>query len=246
MRAGAVAAELVVVRDDHPGRGRVVVPGGHVFPADSIVSDPELIRNDLGVERWSVLGQSFGGFCVLRYLSSAAGGLAEAFLTGGLPPVGRYPDEVYRATYARTLQRCRRYYERYPADRERARQLQKWMAENEAILPNGDRLTPRMFRQLGWVLGMSDGAEKLRYILELPAGSPAFLHDVEEGLPPFSRNPLYAVVHEASHSDGDVTNWSAARVQPEEYQEQPELHGRARVPLDVRGLRRAATLAGGI
>lgn len=119
------------------------------------------------------------------------------------------------------------------------------MAENEAILPKGDRLTPRMFRQLGWVLGMSDGAEKLHYILELPAGSRAFLHDVEEGLPPFSRNPLYAVVHEASHSDGDVTNWSAARVQPEEYQEQPELHGRARVPLDVRGLRGAATITGG-
>jgi pimeloyl-ACP methyl ester carboxylesterase len=193
------------------------------FRADSIVDDAELIRNELGLERWSVLGQSFGGFCVLRYLSSAAGALAEAFLTGGLPPVGRHPDEVYRATYARTLERCRRYYERYPADRERARRLQTWLAENEAVLPNGDRLTPRMFRQLGWMLGMSDGAEKLHYILELPPGSRAFLHDVEESVPPFSRNPLYAVIHESSYSDGAVTNWSAARVQPEEYKEQPEL-----------------------
>ena len=104
------------------------------FRADSIVDDAELIRDELGFERWSVLGQSFGGFCVLRYLSSAPGALAEAFLTGGLPPVGRHPDEVYRATYARTLERCRRYYERYPADRERARGLQTWMAENEAVL----------------------------------------------------------------------------------------------------------------
>ena len=192
------------------------------FRADSIVDDAELIRNDLGLERWSVLGQSFGGFCVLRYLSSAPGALAEAFVTGGLPPVGRNPDEVYRATYARTLERCRRYYERYPADQERA-ELQTWLAENEAILPNGDRLTPRMFRQLGWLLGMSDGAEKLHYILELPAESQAFRHDVEEGLPPFSRNPLYAVIHESSYSDGAVTNWSAAHVQPEEYHEQPEL-----------------------
>lgn len=193
------------------------------FRADSIVDDAELIRNDLGLERWSVLGQSFDGFCVLRYLSSAPGALAEAFVTGGLPPVGRNPDEVYRATYARTLERCRRYYERYPADQERARELQTWLGENEAILPNGDRLTPRMFRQLGWLLGMSDGAEKLHYILELPAESQAFRHDVEEGLPPFSRNPLYAVIHESSYSDGAVTNWSAARVQPEEYHEQPEL-----------------------
>ena len=46
-------------------------------------------------------------------------------------------------------------------------------------LPAGDRLTAGRFRQLGLVLGMSDGAERLHYILELPPGSPAFLHDVE-------------------------------------------------------------------
>jgi pimeloyl-ACP methyl ester carboxylesterase len=193
------------------------------FRADSIVQDAEFIRNELGVERWSVLGQSFGGFCVLHYLSAAPGGLAEAFVTGGLPPVGRHPDEVYRATYARMLQRCRRYYERYPADRERVRRLQTRVAEGDVILPGGDRLTQRMFRQLGWMLGMSDGAEHLHYILELPEDSPAFLHDLEAGLPPFSRNPLYAVVHESCYSDGAVTNWSAARVQPEEYEKQSEL-----------------------
>jgi len=61
------------------------------FRADSIVKDAEFIRNELGVERWSVLGQSFGGFCVLHYMSVAPGGLSEAFLTGGLPPVGAIP-----------------------------------------------------------------------------------------------------------------------------------------------------------
>jgi len=66
-----------------------------LLSADSIVKDAEFIRSELGVERWSVLGQSFGGFCVLHYMSAAPGGLAEAFLTGGLPPVGRHPDEVY-------------------------------------------------------------------------------------------------------------------------------------------------------
>src|SRR4029078_11319778 len=37
--------------------------------ADAIVRDAELIREELGIERWSVLGQSFGGFCVCTYLS---------------------------------------------------------------------------------------------------------------------------------------------------------------------------------
>ena len=89
------------------------------FRADSIVRDAELIRAELGVERWSILGQSFGGFCAMSYLSLAPEGLREAFVTGGLSPIGRHPDEAYRATYARILDRCRRYYERYPEDRGR-------------------------------------------------------------------------------------------------------------------------------
>src|SRR5258706_8512330 len=82
------------------------------FRADSIVRDAELIRRELGVDRWSILGQSFGGFCTMTYLSIAPEGLREAFVTGGLAPVGRHPDEVYRATYSRILDRCRRYYDR--------------------------------------------------------------------------------------------------------------------------------------
>ena len=179
------------------------------FRADSIVKDAEFIRSELGVERWSVFGQSFGGFCVLHYMSAAPAGLAEAFLTGGLPPVGRHLDEVYRATFARTLQRCRRYYERYPTDRERVRRLYSLVTGTKVMLPGGDRLTWPMFRQLGGMLGMSDGAEHLHYILELPEDSPAFLHDLEAGLPAFARNPLYGVIHEASWADGGVTNWSA-------------------------------------
>ena len=72
------------------------------------------------------------------------------------------------------------------------------------------------------MLGMSDGAEKLHYIVELPFGSSAFLHDVEAALP-FARNPLYAVVHEACYADGSATRWSADRLLPEEYAEAPEL-----------------------
>ena len=57
------------------------------YRADAIVADAEAVRVRLGVERWSVLGESFGGFCALRYLSAAPDGLREAFFSGGLPPV---------------------------------------------------------------------------------------------------------------------------------------------------------------
>jgi pimeloyl-ACP methyl ester carboxylesterase len=192
------------------------------FRSDSIVSDAELIRSALGVDSWSVLGQSFGGFCAVRYLSQAPDGLREAFVTGGLPPVGRSIDEVYRATYARILERNRRFYQRYPHDRSRVSQLRAWLETDDVRLPSGDRLTPRRFRQLGQVLGMSTGAERLHYLLELPAGSPAFLHDVGAALP-FSRNPLYAIIHEACYADGGATEWSAARLLPDEFAQDAEL-----------------------
>ncbi|GMA16044.1 alpha/beta fold hydrolase [Deinococcus metallilatus] len=181
------------------------------FRADAIVRDAEFIRQALGVERWSVLGQSFGGFCVTTYLSIAPEGLAEALITGGLPALGHHPDEVYRATYARVLERNRRFYARYPQDLDRVRALVGRLEQEDVRLPNGDRLTPRRFRQLGQILGMSDGLEKLHFLLDLPFGSPAFLHDVA-GTLSFARNPLYAVLHEACWADGSTTNWSAQRV----------------------------------
>lgn len=192
------------------------------FRADSIVRDAEWIRRELGVERWSVLGQSFGGLCVVSYLSLAPEGLREAFITGGLPPLGARIDDVYRATYARTLAAGRRYYERYPADRERVRALHERLDAGDLRLPSGDRLTPRWLRQLGGMLGMSAGAQRLHHILELPADSPAFLHDVDIALG-FARNPLYAILHEACWADGGATRWSAQRMLPPDYDEQPEL-----------------------
>jgi pimeloyl-ACP methyl ester carboxylesterase len=190
--------------------------------ADSIVRDAEWIRRELGVDRWSVLGQSFGGMCTTTYLSLAPEGLREAFIAGGLPPLGPRIDDVYRATYARILERNRRYYERYPGDRERVRELHRRLDAEDLRLPSGDRLTSRRLRQLGQMLGMSDGAEHLHYLLELPADSPAFLHDVEAAVP-FARDPIYAILHEASWADGGATRWSARRLMPAEFEETPEL-----------------------
>jgi pimeloyl-ACP methyl ester carboxylesterase len=192
------------------------------FRADSIVRDAEAIRAELGGERWSVLGQSFGGFSVMTYLSIAPEGLREAFVTGGLAPVGRHVDDIYRATYERTLERNRRYYERYPDDRARVRALVERLDAEPLILPTGDRLTARRFRQAGNKLGMSDGAEALHALVELPPDSPAFRHDAQDLLG-FERNPIYAILHEASYADGVATRWSAERVMPAEYADTPEL-----------------------
>ncbi len=194
------------------------------FRADSIVRDAEEIRRALGIEKWSVLGQSFGGFCATTYLSLAPEGLREVLITGGLPPIRRSPDEVYAKTYARVLERNRRYFARYPEDRTRLSALRDRIEDHEVWLPGGDRLTWRRLRQLGSMLGMSDGAERLHYILELPPESPAFVHDVENGLG-FARNPIYAILHEACYGDGCATRWSAHRMLPERFEAEGLLTG---------------------
>lgn len=193
-----------------------------LFRADAIVADAELFREHLGVDRWSVLGQSFGGFCALHYLSVAPASLREVLFTGGVPPVGRAVDDVYRATYATMLERNRRYYRRYPGDRDRVRTVLAMCEAGELVLPQGV-MTGRWFRQVGNLLGMSDGAEHLHYLLERDPRSPAFARDLAAALPFGGRNPLYAVIHEACYADGQATRWSADRVMPEAFREDPTL-----------------------
>jgi len=186
------------------------------FRADSIVGDAEAIRRELGVERWSVLGQSFGGFTTMTYLSFAPEGLREAFITGGLAPIGRSVDDIYGATYRRVIDMNERYFERYPEDRARVRDIHRRLGGEAFLLDSGDRLTARRFRQLGLWLGDGAGWELLHHVLELPMDSQAFRRDVENGAAHFERNPLYATLHESSYADGVATRWSADRLLPDD------------------------------
>jgi pimeloyl-ACP methyl ester carboxylesterase len=186
------------------------------FRADSIVRDLELIRAELGVDRWSLLGQSFGGFTSLTYLSIAPEGLRESLITGGLAPITNRPvDDVYAATWIRVRQANERYHARYPGDRERLRSILERLEAEDVRLPDGDRLTARRFRQLGMWLGDSAGFEKLHHVIELPFGSAAFLRDAQDASG-WERNPIYATLHESSYADGGPTRWSAHRLAPED------------------------------
>ncbi|HZM72839.1 MAG TPA: alpha/beta fold hydrolase [Candidatus Polarisedimenticolia bacterium] len=185
------------------------------FRADSIVRDAELVRQELGGGPWSVLGQSFGGFTSMTYLSIAPEGLREAYLTGGLSPIGRPVDDVYAATYRRVIAKNRWYFERYPDDRARVAEIHRRLDAEDVRLPSGDRLTSRRFQQLGMWLGDDHGFELLHHVLELPFGSLAFVHDAQDASR-FTRDPIYATLHESSYADGVATRWSAARLLPDE------------------------------
>lgn len=193
-----------------------------LFRADNIVRDAEWIRQELKIDRWSVLGQSFGGFCVTTYLSIAPAGLREAFMTGGLPPIDHHPDDVYRATYPRVREKNRLYFERYPDDVERVRDVVTYLLKHEVCLPCGDPLTPQRFQQLGASFGLSDGFELVHYLLEEAFVDGAdgqeisytFLRGVENALH-FDTNPIYALLHEPLYCEGLASCWSAERIRTE-------------------------------
>jgi len=189
------------------------------FRADAIVRDAELIRQALtGGEPWSVLGQSFGGFCTVTYLSLAPEGIREALITGGLPGLGTGPDELYQLTYGKVMAKTMAHYERYPADAEQARRVARHLRGGDVVLPGGAVLTVEAFQALGQMLGQSTGGDDLHYLLEDPfAGgvlSDAFLHAVQRRLS-FVTGPLYAVLHEACYAQGGPTRWSAQRIRAE-------------------------------
>ena len=184
--------------------------------ADGIVRDAEHVRRALlGDEPWSILGQSFGGFTALTYLSFAPGGVREAFVTGGLPSLDRPAIDVYRALHRRLDAMIARYLDRYPGDEERWERVLDHVARGEERTPRGRVLTPRAVKIAGRELGMSTGPEQLHYLVEhaFTAGgvlSTAFLEGLEPRIS-FATAPLYAILHEPIYAQGQATSWAAQR-----------------------------------
>jgi pimeloyl-ACP methyl ester carboxylesterase len=189
------------------------------FRADSIVRDAECIREILSPDRpWSLLGQSFGGFCSLTYLSLFPDSLHEVYLTGGVAPIGRSADQVYRATYQRVADKNRAFFARFPHAQAIANRLANHLHRHEVRLPNGQRLTVEQLQQQGLDLGASGAFEELYYLLEDAfigeRLNPAFLYQVQ-AMQPFNTNPVFAILHESIYAEGAASNWAAERVRGE-------------------------------
>ena len=240
-------------RSLHPGRAGG--PGGPPpreqadylarFHAPPIVLDAEHIRRELEVTAGSVLGQSFGGFTTMTYLSLAPEGLRGGDDHRGLSPVGRPPDDVYAATGP-------------AAGREEPGLLPALpgrpgaggrdpgapgLVSRTSACPSGGRLTPRRFRQLGIWLGDSAGCELLHHLLDLLLGLDR-LPLRHRGRCGSARNPIYATLHESTYADGVPTRWSAAPHLARPRSRRAVVHRRARLFVDVGGLRLAAGAPG--
>ena len=191
--------------------------------ADAIVRDCEAVREHLGATTWSVLGQSFGGFTTLAYLSTDASSLEDVFITGGLSAVGRHPDDVYALCYDKMRDASERYYRRFPEHRDVMRRLVELADAGGIVLPDGEVVSRSRLRSVGSALGTDDGWQTLWSILERDPSSNAFRYDLMHAMPYDGRNPLYFAFHESSYADGHATRWSAERTEPSDFRDDPTL-----------------------
>jgi pimeloyl-ACP methyl ester carboxylesterase len=180
--------------------------------ADSIVADAERLRTVItGGAPWDTLGQSYGGFLTLSYLSMAPEGLRTCYVTGGLPGITATAADVYARTYPRVAAKNREFYQRHPSDVDTVRAIADYLEGADVRLPDGDRLTLARFRVLGQDLGMKHGADRLHWLLETGWDgrdlSDTFRYHVmvETG---FIDNPLFAL-QEYIYGQANRTAWAA-------------------------------------
>ena len=189
------------------------------FRADNIVRDCEAIRKELVGGKWTALGQSYGGFCINTYISIAPEGLEAGLITGGVPSHVRHVDDIYRETCKFIIEKNDIYYERYPQDEVKVKEIVTYLEENEVYLPCGDRLSARRFLSVGLNFGFQAGYETAHYLVEN-----AFVDTAEgriisytfrkgmEHVFSFDTNPIFAILHEAIYAQGFSTRWSADRM----------------------------------
>ncbi|AQP48332.1 aminopeptidase [Tessaracoccus aquimaris] len=191
--------------------------------ADSIVRDAEALREHLGVETWSTLGQSFGGFTTLSYLSTDAASLDTVFFTGGLSAVGHTPDEAYALSFDKVRNATEAYYRRFPEHRDAVSRLVDLAGAGDLVLSSGEVVSVSRLRSIGSLLGSDDGWQSLWALLDKDPRTNAFRYDLADALPFGGRNPLYYVIHESCYADGAATRWAAERVEPDDFRADPTL-----------------------
>ncbi|SLM35346.1 proline iminopeptidase [Lasallia pustulata] len=195
------------------------------FRADSIVRDCEAIRKNLtaeypeGQRKWSIMGQSFGGFCSVNYLSRFPEGLREVFTCGGLPPLVKQPDEVYQKLCENVIKRNQAYYQKFPEDVKRAKDILKVLEEKRIKLPTDGDMTAARFVQLGFYFGFHGGMDTVHdIVLRCTSDLDQFgfltrpTLAILDGILPFDNSVLYALIHEACYCQGAASNWSAERM----------------------------------
>ncbi|RVX73478.1 hypothetical protein B0A52_03120 [Exophiala mesophila] len=197
------------------------------FRADNAVRDLEAIRLTLTADhpddqkQWSIMGQSYGGFVSLSYLSLHPEGLREVFTLGGLGPVSqRKPDETIRRLYRQVTDRNRKYLDKYSEDVERVDRIVRHLDEKKPLLPSGVPLSRARFLSIGISFGAHGGFDRVHDLVQRAANdldvfgflTRPTLADVEALSPAFDQHVIYALLHGSLYTQGESSEWVFDRV----------------------------------
>lgn len=201
------------------------------FCQDNIVRDCEAIRHCLSTERvmaggvpiqWTILGQSYGGYISLTYLSMFPDGLQEIFITGGLPPCGMAIDDYFRIEYQDIVKQNKKFYNAYLDANSLVRRI---LALIKSIGPKNIEMTGRGYlsgqklltlgRQFGSKVGFPEVYNLLQRIEnDLEHTQKLSLDTIVqfESILHVDERPLYAILLEQTWCSGGKTRWAAERV----------------------------------
>lgn len=186
------------------------------FRADSIVRDAEILRERiLGVARWTLLGESYGGALTLTYLSLFPDGLDQVLVSSGLLGPLSDADTVMRETLAVARKKNSEYYELYPEDAEAVDRVVEHLKDADVRLPTGERLTPERLAMLGVKLGFDVGPDTLHELIRTAWSgdrlAESFLAAVAASTV-FSTSPLFYLQEYIYGAPGRATGWAAWRL----------------------------------
>ena len=213
------------------------------FLARSIVKDFEYLRlTAFDGKPWVTLGQSYGGFLTLTYLSFYPEGVSASFTCGGIPHVPASAREVYAHTFPRMARKTAQFYERYPQDEARVAALADRLSAGDVKLPDGSPMTVRRLQLMGSDFGMKPCFERMHNILDtafeegdgtVGGIDPARLTVTDAFLTAAwtrtstAGNPLYWTLQEYIYADGEMAEpirWAASH----EYDARQEFSAAAR------------------
>ncbi|KAI3391131.1 hypothetical protein diail_7916 [Diaporthe ilicicola] len=204
------------------------------FCQDNIVRDLEAIRlclsaqvekvdgADVPLIKWTILGQSYGGYISLTYLSIHPNGLLEVFITGGLPPCGMDIEDYFNVEYVNIVAQNKLFYAAYPDADKLLRDVLKLITRiGPGNIPMSGRgyMTGQKLLTLGRQFGSKVGFPEVYHLLQkiysdLAATrklSPDTVREFESILH-IDERPLYPVLLEQTWCSGGPTRWAAERV----------------------------------
>ncbi len=227
---GAALKRFRVVIPDQRGTGRSTPLSGDDFGAmtaeesarrlalhraDAIVRDfEEIRRRHYAGRQWYTIGQSYGGFLTLHYLSVAPDAVIGSVVTGGLPSIDPDAAGVYARTFGRVRAKNREFRARVPHLADRVAKVADVLEASPVLLADGSRLTVRRLQTLGLDFGMKPGFDRVHWMFDEAFAdraetrlSDTFL-DTVHAATSFATNPLFIALQESIYGTGP-TGWAA-------------------------------------